>query len=101
MGSKEFVRRNFEKGKDLEYLKDKLEKQGWKNLKIGPYHRSASGIDKTEDGLCCCKDLRACPPDYKGPYTDYCETVAITLKERWEGKIVMIAVKEEIEHFLN
>lgn len=89
-----FVRIKFE-GAGLRDIKGKLEKKGWRNLEIGPYWRSPSGIDKTEDGLYLCWDLRGCPPDYDGPYENYRTTIAITLRKELLGKTIGIELRED------
>ena len=92
----DFIRKNFEKKKNLNYLLKKLKSRGWTNLDIGPYHRTPSGVDKTEDGFYLCWDLRGCPPNYNGNYSDHNETLAITLKKEILGEMVGINLREDI-----
>jgi hypothetical protein len=92
-----FVRKKFEEGKGLRYLMNKLEALGWKNLFIGPYHRDASGVDKTDDGFYYAWDLRGCQPDYDGPHDPkyYRETLAITVIDK-KFKEIGMDVREDI-----
>ena len=101
MVSNNFIRIEFKEGKGLKYIKKELEKIGWKNLQIGPYHRNASGIDKIDGGLFCAWDLRGFSPNYKGPYLEssgYNETIAITLKKELLGKVVQLSLRKDISN---
>ena len=96
MVSERFVRVTYEERKNLDYIKEKLRKLGWKNLNIGSYNRDASGIDKTDNGLFCCWDLRGCYPEYKGPYSDYDETIAITLRKNLSRNVISLSLRKDI-----